>query len=554
MKLESISIKNLRCLKQDHDIDLPPLTLVVGANSSGKSTFVRTFPLLRQSLETITKGPILWFGRFADFGVFKDAVARGIVGQEIEFGFTVRMEKNWSLKSKDRGLSDYVFWPGAFDFLNFLNTTFVKVTLVVSEDLKSASTYTKKIKLEADGRSVEICAEVDGSVISFSIDDVFLKIDHVDIAIKPGVSLFSLAVANKIPTPPRNFLVGSWAAHAPTSPFERQLLEHVEELFHGSSNQDRKRKFVRSLGVGTCENLLEQVRTVSPVTKTSSKRLKGFDADSPWVKDLQGLILADRCPQLLDSIDTFLSSVFREISYIKPLRATAERFYRHQDLAVDEVDPQGANLAMFLMGLNYEERRGFSDWCRDNIGFSVQAKPVGAHVSIHLEDSSEGEVFNVADMGFGYSQLLPVLATMWLSISRGPKQPQPSVHRSPWGDMAVREDVDNLPKIIAIEQPELHLHPRLQAKLADLFCALINESESGKKNIRLVCETHSETIVNEIGKLVSLGRIKPEQVQVLLFEKRSAQEGSVVQKAEFDADGVLSNWPYGFFLPDDEGN
>ena len=49
--MDSIRIQNLRSLKDSGRIEIRPLVLLVGANSSGKSTFLRTFPLLKQSLE-----------------------------------------------------------------------------------------------------------------------------------------------------------------------------------------------------------------------------------------------------------------------------------------------------------------------------------------------------------------------------------------------------------------------------------------------------------------------------------------------------------------------
>lgn len=56
----SLKASNLRSLNTDY-IPLKGINLLVGKNSSGKSTFLRTFPLLRQSITRNTRGPILWF-------------------------------------------------------------------------------------------------------------------------------------------------------------------------------------------------------------------------------------------------------------------------------------------------------------------------------------------------------------------------------------------------------------------------------------------------------------------------------------------------------------
>ena len=59
-QLNSIRIQNLRSLTDTTTIQLKPLTVLVGKNSVGKSTFARTFPLLRQTCEAQKKSPILW--------------------------------------------------------------------------------------------------------------------------------------------------------------------------------------------------------------------------------------------------------------------------------------------------------------------------------------------------------------------------------------------------------------------------------------------------------------------------------------------------------------
>ena len=541
MNFDSFSIQNLRSLTDPQTFSLCPLTLVVGANSSGKSTFIRSFPLLRQSVETITKGPILWFGRFVDFGVFKDVVSRNVPKSEIEFGFRVSLSKNLDEKPQ------MYYYP----YLAILDDCKVGVTLVVAEDPGTANTYTKQIRLELDGRKIEINALADGTVHSFTLDGEPLKSSASNLTLRAGSSLFSMAVSRKPQTGSTVNIETDWLNSRQLGAFTDCLIEHVGDLFHGSTNRGKKAQFIRWLGLGSTSSLCAQVKKLAAITPTSSERAKSQRADSTWMKKLQGLVLADRIPQLLNEIDTFLAATFKGVSYIGPLRATAERFYRQQDLAVDEVDPQGANLAMFLMGLSSSGQTEFSDWCQKSIGFSVEAKPIGAHVSINLRDSKNGGLFNVADMGFGYSQLLPVLATMWRALTAGPSPhlDSPAMMRRVVGP---QRDQDSLPKIIAIEQPELHLHPRLQGRLADLLCAIVNQSESSNTKVHLVCETHSETIVNQVGKLVSEGRITPSQVQVLVFDKKEGESKSTVIKSEYDSDGKLLNWPYGFFLPSED--
>ncbi|HFG2220775.1 TPA: AAA family ATPase, partial [Vibrio cholerae] len=66
--MDSIRIRNLRSFTDsvcnEKYVEIKPITVFVGKNSCGKSTLLRTFPLLRQSIESNTTGPILWYGDY----------------------------------------------------------------------------------------------------------------------------------------------------------------------------------------------------------------------------------------------------------------------------------------------------------------------------------------------------------------------------------------------------------------------------------------------------------------------------------------------------------
>lgn len=88
--MESLRIKGLRSLLDTGRIPIKPLTILVGENSSGKSTFVRSFPLLRQSIDAKTKGPILWYGPYVDFGLFEDALSIFAPEKRVSFTFEIK--------------------------------------------------------------------------------------------------------------------------------------------------------------------------------------------------------------------------------------------------------------------------------------------------------------------------------------------------------------------------------------------------------------------------------------------------------------------------------
>lgn len=198
------------------------------------------------------------------------------------------------------------------------------------------------------------------------------------------------------------------------------------------------------------------------------------------------MIFAYKIPSLLYILNEKIASYFSSVKYIAPLRATAERYYRTQDLSVEEVDYQGKNLAMFLNNLSEGQKRKYKDWLLENFGFQLDALSDSGHLSLKLRYKDSNNYYNVTDMGFGFSQILPIITQLWFSTFEKPKN----------NDRHITFKDSN---IIVIEQPELHLHPRFQSRLVDVFVKAIMLSEKNKSHLQLIIETHSETIVNQIG-------------------------------------------------------
>jgi predicted ATPase len=256
------------------------------------------------------------------------------------------------------------------------------------------------------------------------------------------------------------------------------------------------------------------------------------ESNQPFTKKLRALAMLLTLPDLLHALQraTYESSAM--ISYVGPSRATGERYYRMQELAVDEIDPQGKNLPMFLHSLPRNQLTAFSKWLEEALGYAIQIGQSAGHIQIELRDLTSDIYYNMADMGYGFSQILPIMAQIW---SREYRRLNVSYN-----------------SILAMEQPELHLHPAYQAKLADVLARTIRDQSDVQNNkprrkIGFVIETHSEAIVNRIGELIMEGSINHEDVAIYIFEKRPSDRSTNIRKVNFDEDGTLRNWPIGFF-------
>jgi predicted ATPase len=129
------------------------------------------------------------------------------------------------------------------------------------------------------------------------------------------------------------------------------------------------------------------------------------------------------------------------------------------------------------------------------------------------ESSGERDLVNIADVGFGASQALPVVVAL----------------------RAARKN-----QMVHIEQPELHLHPNAQVAMADLLVAAID------RGARLIVETHSSVLLRALQlKIAERGKPLADQVAFHWFH-RDPTGASVVKTAEIQPDGSVGDWPVDF--------
>jgi len=223
------------------------------------------------------------------------------------------------------------------------------------------------------------------------------------------------------------------------------------------------------------------------------------------------------------------SSCQRFLGAFGPARSRSERYYRFQELAVSEIDPDGTNFPMFLNSLNKIQIEGFSEWVRRLFGYGVGISRKEGHLTINVVYPHHQ--MNIVDTGYGISQVLPVLGQIWWTVFGSPRVGS------------------GRGSIIAIEQPELHLHPAHQALLADAIVGIFAEP-SLRRTADFVIETHSEALINRLGALVQDQKISSDKLSVVLFDDDEADSKPTTTRiAKFNSDGTLVNWPFEFFVP-----
>ena len=513
--MRALRLRNIRSLADTGDILLKPITLLLGQNSSGKSTVLRTLPLLKQSIRTRSNAPVLWYGDLVDFGSAREVISTFARDQSIDIEFD---------------LGPMLLNRGGYYYYASRDDAPVDTRLKISLSEIEGRTKLRQFAVQVDSDEVRIDIDSKGVPTKVFVNGIdftrimaaekykFSSSEIVPQLIKSGADPMRRAYY------PRSSRVIESAEREIRKFFSDRLPSRVREntILNLAHRINYRPGLSFAIGLQEASTSLKSTRDLA-LRLTSPNGAKELAL-------LKALFLLWELPDILTSIERSVGSTFSSVSYVGPSRATGERYYRMQELAVDQIDPQGRNLAMFLNSLTAGQQRQFSEWLTEAVGYAVKVERSTGHIQLHLREENSDRFYNIADMGYGFSQVLPIMAQVWSRRNR--------------------TSFNRTSVLMAMEQPELHLHPAYQAKLADVFVRSISKgsaSPDARRDARFVIETHSEALINRLGELVYDGSLDPDDVAIYVFEKAQSQESTSIRTVTFESDGTLSNWPIGFF-------
>ena len=230
-----------------------------------------------------------------------------------------------------------------------------------------------------------------------------------------------------------------------------------------------------------------------------------------------------------------LEKIFARLYYVGPLRGYPERSYVWSGEQVEHVGWRGERaVEAILAARNRMVSRGYrmgrqpfeevvARWLEAmSLIHAFEVRPIGEHrkeYEVLIRTRSRSSQVNLTDVGFGVSQVLPIIVQSFYA---------------PKGST------------IIFEQPEIHLHPSVQADLADLFIEAIHSREDGEdRNNQFIIESHSEHFLRRLQRRIAEEAIKPEEVAIYFCEPGSS--GSSMIPLDVDMFGNIINWPDHFF-------
>ncbi|MGC1376615.1 MAG: DUF3696 domain-containing protein [Anaerolineales bacterium] len=225
--------------------------------------------------------------------------------------------------------------------------------------------------------------------------------------------------------------------------------------------------------------------------------------------------------------------IFENIYYLGPLREYPNRNYGWAGEQPQDVGSRGGNaipalLASRKKGATISQGRGrghvkqyvderVAEWLKElNLIDSFRLHQIAENsreYEVRVRRSPSSTEVLITDVGFGVSQILPVLVLCYYA---------------PEGSTLI------------LEQPEIHLHPSVQAGLADVFIDIIQT-----RNIQIILESHSEHLLRRLQRRVAEEKLPANRAA--LYFTRSENGKSELNSLKLDDFGNIQNWPPNFF-------
>lgn len=255
-------------------------------------------------------------------------------------------------------------------------------------------------------------------------------------------------------------------------------------------------------------------RTTSGQVGDQSFALQG---PAPWTDQAGADTASALRAELYDQLD--------RAYFVGPMRARAERTTFVGQGGTDYIGPAGEDMAAILHA-RPEVVDEVNAWC-DRLGLGYRVRMLDPVSSEIVQTAGEFAVLALEDVrheppvlvssrsvGYGIGQLLPIIVQSLISRDA----------------------------LMLIEQPEVHLHPRLQSAAGDL---LIDTVTAGRAQV--LVETHSEHLVLRLLRRVREG-VLPAADLALLYVDLDENGAAFVRRLDVDDDGELvDGWPGGFF-------
>jgi hypothetical protein len=559
-RLQALRVGNFKAFADSQRIPLKPITLIFGPNSAGKSSFIHSLALAheaqfgreKRSLARLDVHHTDVGGSAIDLGGFRQYVHRGQLNRRVEWGAELKVSA--IAASKDQRLAQ---------LLASVETVSLNIALGIElddQDRPRSGAAPRVDSIEVTGDGAELLRMSRRRADSNGTN---LRLDRVASS-HPVFRQVLKAIVESATTSEEMRHEDFEGANEAIAVLLPDLLVRVDQFFP------------TGVDIPKAEGAeLSPVSMLFPVSKGNRKE---------DIAQAVRFYLPRTLNDLIKGLADTLAAELKQLQYLGPLRSFPPRhlaFAEHEDanwyagggyawdvvrrddavreavngwlgssklktpyklvvrslVAADQLkDPLASGLeaivdddeAMFLGSVDKDgfvmnhypprdDARPFFqdvDASAEVLAKAIDLSDIDRIRELVLVDQRTSTVVTHRDVGIGISQVLPVLVMAYGSQG----------------------------KLLAMEQPEIHLHPALQAELADVFI----EAALGPRQNSFILETHSEHLILRLMRRIREGKVKSDDIGVVFVEPLA--RGSRFLELRIDEEGdFIDEWPGGFF-------
>jgi predicted ATPase len=502
--LKTILLKNFKPFSQTEAVRMAPITLIYGPNSAGKSSIIQSLIMMNQTIngqKSKVNSDLITKGSLVDLGNYASIIHRHETERTLSFEYEFSQSEVRTKRSED--IAEIV--KVSMNFESGDNKG-------VSSPSLSEYSFTARIM---DG---DIPIQVSRSSKASNSQGSHEGYDEKEELV--AVDLFEFG-------PQTNLKMVDYYATKRMNIRGMRSPKDSNAIFASSLKGMKFRK--------GADSFYARMSTTPPYLPTSlaiprSERegltMRRNEEKSQYQKGVE---------DLLQRSDFKLRKELSNIIYLAPLRSYPSRYYFMEGMANDYVGSRGEDVVPILFqskssdGERSSLIKKLNQSCKEfGIPYTFEVTNKGDPITgdvivLTLKDTRTGVKVGPSDVGFGIGQLLPILVQ----------------------GMILSEDSKGVgSRIICVEQPEIHLHPRLQAAMADFF---INTAAKNNK-IQWILETHSEALITRLQRRIREKKITNRDVSILYINP-AGKKGSTIQELRLDEDGeFIDLWPDGFFV------
>lgn len=501
--IESINLRNYKAF-EDVTIPIRPLTILLGANSVGKSSIIQMLMLLHQTAEEkqgLYSSALKIYGNYVNIGAFENLFRDKNVANSLEIRIQMTSPETFgvmndclndyidSYRSIASMISNYDLWledekfktrEGFQDFL--------------TELLKQL-----KQQVDIDKRRAQILKR------HYGIPERFFNEESIEELMR------GYDIRKKISLLHSNDCYLSFVLSVKSD--KLKINKFTLEIGNGEKLLEVESKTEKNFKVSSCFNLsaTDQEEIVEGMNFNNTIfdliEYEQYGSFNPTASSF----LLEVASDLINVLSYDLNE--NRLNYVSPLRAHPKRYYMldkaKMTISLDTLD--GDAIAEVLKE-NKQVKSSVNEWF-SKFGFKIDVKEF-KEVIHHMNVTQNGLSLDITDVGFGISQVLPIIIQGFLSLENS---------------------------LTIIEQPEIHLHPKMQADLGDLFVDIVKQN-----NKKLVVETHSEYLLRRIRRRISEGVIDNKDVAICLFHPKTKHKSAWVEQLEIGDKGMFE-WPEEFY-------